>query len=141
MRAGWLRAQYIYDARYRYNPVDGLSASHRFEAYSAGSLLLLLGLLLLGFLGGVVAVVQLPALFLTGIGIIFLVMGLLKSTAPVPFEMPVKVTLAYGVIAFVVGVVWLALWVQTVIAGYILAIVMIFFGCIFVAYTGVRRSR
>jgi hypothetical protein len=120
------------------NVVD-LSTAHRFEAYIAGSLLLLLGLLLLAFLGNIIAVGQLPALFLTGIGVIFLVIALLKSMAPVPHEMPAKATLAYGTIAFVIGVLWFVLSVQAVFVGYVLAIVLIFFGLLFLAHTRIRH--
>ena len=115
-------------------------AKRRFEAYLAGSLLLLLGLLLLAFLGGLVALGELPPLFLSGVGVIFLVMALLKSMAPMTYEMPVKVILAYGVIAFIIGLLWLALSLQAVFAGYILAIALIFFGILFLAYTRVGRS-
>jgi hypothetical protein len=100
--------------------------------------MLLLGLLLLAFLGGLVVVGQLPALFLTGIGVIFLTMALLKSRAPATNEMPAKATLAYGTIAFTLGVLWLALSVQAVLAGYVLAVVLIFFGLIFLTYTRIR---
>ena len=115
-------------------------AKRRFEAYLAGSLLLLLGLLLLAFLGGLVALGELPPLFLSGVGVIFLVMALLKSMAPTTYEMPVKVTLAYGVVAFVIGLLWLTLLLQPVFAGYILVIALIFFGILFLAYTRVGRS-
>jgi hypothetical protein len=120
--------------------VIGLAAVHRFEAYLAGSLLLVFGLLLLVFLSGLVTLGQLPALFLSGVGVIFLALALLKSMAPTVYEMPVRATLAYGTIAFVIGVVWLTLLVQAMFAGYILAIVLIFFGLLFMAYSRVRRS-
>ena len=119
--------------------VVALSSPHRFEAYLGGSLLLLLGILLLALLGGLVFLGQLPALFLVGIGIIFVVMALLKSKAPSAYGMPAKVTLAYGAIAFVLGVLWLALIVQATLAGYILAAVLIFFGLIFLSYTRINR--
>ena len=116
-----------------------MSSSHRFEAYLAGSLLLLLGLLLLMFLGGLVVIGQLPALFLLGIGVIFVVMALLKSRAPATYEMPAKATLAYGIVALVIGVLWLTISIQATLAGYILAAVLIFFGLIFLTYTRIRR--
>jgi uncharacterized membrane protein YesL len=117
-----------------------LSAAHRFETFLAGSLLLLFGLLLLTYLGGVVALWELLPLFLTGLGVILFVMALWKARVPVAYEMPAKATLAYGVIVFLVGVLWLVLSVQVVIAAYILAIALIFFGLIFLAFTKFRRS-
>jgi hypothetical protein len=82
----------------------------------------------------------LPALFLIGLGVIFLVMALFKSRMPVPFEMPSKATLAYGVIMLVVGVLWASLSVQATLAGYILALVLVFFGLVFLAYTRIRPA-
>ena len=117
-----------------------LTVTHRFEAYLAGSLMLLFGLLLIAFLSDVVVLRQLPALSLTGIGIIFLVMAILKSRAPAQYEMPVKATLGYGAIAFIIGVLWLTVLVQAIFAGYVLAIVLIVVGLIFLAYTRIRRS-
>jgi hypothetical protein len=117
-----------------------MSAAHRFEPYLAGSIMLLLGLLLITFLLGLTALTLLPALFLIGLGVIFLVMALLKSRAPVPFEMPSKATLAYGVIMLVVGVLWTSLYVQATLVGYILALVLVFFGLVFLAYTKIRPT-
>jgi hypothetical protein len=117
-----------------------LSFSNRFEAYLAGSILLLLGLLLLLFLTGLVAIGQLPALFLLGIGVIFLAMALLKWRAPAAYEMPPRATLAYGTIAVIIGVLWLTVSIQATLAGYILAAVLVFFGLIFLAYTRIKRS-
>jgi len=134
-----MKAQNIYGAEHACLRVVALSSSHRFEAYLGGCLLLLLGVLLLAFLGGLVVLGQLPALFLVGIGVVFLVLALLKSRVPAGYGMPVKATFAYGVIAFVLGVLWLALFVQAALAGYILAVVLIFFGLIFLSYTRIRR--
>lgn len=134
-----MKAQSIYGREYAYSSVVAMSSSHRFEAYLAGSLLLLLGLLLLALLGGLVTVGQLPPLFLAGIGITFLVMAFLKSRTRAADEMPARATLAYGAIALVLGVFWLALSVQAVLAGYVLAVVLIFFGLIFLTYTRIRR--
>jgi len=81
-----------------------MAAAHRFESYFAGSFMLLLGVILLLFLLGLIAVGVLPALFLIGTGVIFMVVALLKSRAPAPYEVAPRTTLAYGVIVLVIGV-------------------------------------
>ncbi len=114
--------------------------SRRFEAYLAGSVMFLLGIILFLFLVGVVAAAQLPALFLVGVGVIFSIMAVLKVKAPGSFEMSPRTTLGYGVLAMVIGVLWIAVSIQTTLAGYILAVVLIFFGLVFLAYTRIQRS-
>jgi len=115
-----------------------MSASHRFETYIAGSIMLLLGFLLIAFLLGIVTLSLLPGVFLMGLGVIFFVMALLKSRAPATYEMPPRTTLAYGALLLVVGLLWASLSVQTVLAGYALAVVLVFFGLVFLAYTRIR---
>jgi hypothetical protein len=114
--------------------------ARRFETYLAGSIMLLIGLLLIAFLIGVVASGFLPALFLIGIGIIFSVMSVLKSRVPAQYEMSARTTLAYGLIAAIIGVLWVGLSVQATLAGYVLAVLLIFFGLLFLAYTRVKPA-
>lgn len=96
--------------------------------------MLLIGLLIVVFLAGLVAAVFLLAFFLIGVGIIFSVMALMKSRAPATYEMSPRTTLAYGIIAIVIGLLWVTLYVQAAIAGYVLAAALIFFGLLFLAY-------
>lgn len=112
--------------------------ARRFETYLAGSMMLLIGLLLIAFLVGIVGAVLMPALFLVGLGVIFSVMAVLKATAPATYEMSATTTLAYGLIAMIVGVLWITLSFQATSAGYVLAILLIFFGLLFLAYTRIR---
>jgi hypothetical protein len=112
--------------------------ARRFETYLAGSIMLLIGLLLVAFLIGLVGSGFLPALFLVGIGVIFSVMALLKSRSPVQYEMSARTTLAYGLIAAIIGVLWVTLSVQVALAGYVLAGLLILFGLLFLAYTRVK---
>lgn len=97
--------------------------------------MLLAGLLLVAYLLGTVVVWQLPALFLVGVGIIFCIMAVLKSRAPAKYEMSPRVTLAYGILAIIIGALWLAISIEGVLALYVLAVVLIVFGVVFVAYT------
>jgi len=112
--------------------------AHRFETYIAGSIMLLLGILLIVFLMGIVAAEHLAPLFLVGIGIVFSLMAVLKASAPVTYEMSARPTLAYGLIAMIIGVLWITLSVQVTAAGYMLAGLLIFFGLLFLAYTRTR---
>ncbi len=112
----------------------------RFENYLAGSIMLLIGLLLIVFLLGVVGAGFLPALFLIGVGVIFLVLAVLKARVPVLYEMSVRTTLAYGVLLVIIGVLWVTLSVQLVIAGYVLAVFLVFFGLVFLAYTRIKPT-
>jgi hypothetical protein len=114
--------------------------ARRFETYLAGSIMLLIGLLLIAFLMDMVVAGLLPALFLIGIGVIFSVMAVLKSTAPVQYEMSARTTLAYGLIAAIIGLLWVALSVQATLAGYVLAVLLVFFGLVFLAYPRVKPA-
>jgi cytochrome c biogenesis protein CcdA len=118
-----------------------MSDSRRFEAYLAGSLMLLLGLLLIALLVGLVALGLLPPLFLIGVGIIFSVMAVLKASAPVQYQMAARTTLAYGLLGITIGILWIALAVQTATAGYILAVLLILFGLVFLAYFSLALLR
>jgi hypothetical protein len=114
--------------------------AHRFETYIAGSIMLLIGLLLVALLIGIMGSGLIPAFFLIGIGIIFSAMALLKSRAPVQYEMSARTTLTYGLIAAIIGVLWVSVSVQTTLAGYVLAVLLIFFGLLFLAYTRVKSA-
>jgi len=100
--------------------------------------MLLFGILLIGFLMKIVAVEYLVPLFLVGIGVIFSLMAALKTGAPVGYEMSARTTLAYGLIALIIGVLWTTLSVQVTAAGYILAGLLIFFGLLFLAYARIK---
>ena len=112
--------------------------ARRFEAYLAGSIMLLIGLLLIAFLVGIVGLVLIPALFLVGVGIIFSVMAVLKASAPASYEMSATTTLAYGLILMIIGVLWITLSFQAASAEYVLAILLIFFGLLFLIHTRIR---
>lgn len=114
--------------------------TRRFETYLAGSVLILAGFLLVFFRLGSVASTQLPAVFLIGIGIIFSFMAVLKSRAPAAYEMSPRTTLAYGVLAAVIGVLWVSLSIQAALAGYLLAALLIFFGIVFLAYKRIKPA-
>jgi uncharacterized membrane protein HdeD (DUF308 family) len=100
--------------------------------------MLVVGLVLLGYLLGFSTPRQVPALFLVGVGAIFCIQAILKARAPVKYEMSARTTLAYGVLALVIGVLWFSLSLQTVIAEYLLVLILIFFGFVFLAYTRLR---
>lgn len=100
--------------------------------------MLLIGLLLVGFLIGLVGTGLLPSFFLIGVGAIFSIMAVLKARAPASYDMSPKTTLAYGVLAFIIGVLWIALSIQAAVAGYVLAAVLIFFGLLFLTYTRIK---
>lgn len=112
--------------------------ARRFETYLVGTIMLLIGLLLIVSLTGAVATGFLPALFLIGVGVIFSVLAVLKGRVPVPYEMSARTTLTYGVLIVIIGVLWVTLSVQLVIAGYVLAVLLVFFGLIFLAYTRIK---
>jgi uncharacterized membrane protein YjjP (DUF1212 family) len=102
--------------------------------------MLLLGLLLVLYLVGIIGAGMLFPIFLVGIGAIFLVMALLKARAPAPYEMSARTTLAYGTVAVIIGVLWITLSVQALIAGYVLAAALIFFGLLFLAYSRIKPA-
>lgn len=113
--------------------------ARRFERYLAGSILILLGLILIGYLTGLNSPRQVPALFLAGVGVIFCILAILKSRAPGgKYEMSARTTLAYGVLALVIGVLWLVVSLQAQIAEYLLALLLVFFGLIFLAYVRLK---
>ena len=113
--------------------------ARRFETYLAGAVLLLLGLVLVGYLSGLSSLQQMPSLFLAGVGVIFCLLAILKHRAPgEKYEMSPRTTMAYGVLALVIGVLWLVVYLQTEIAEYLLALLLVFFGLIFLAYTRLK---
>jgi FtsH-binding integral membrane protein len=113
--------------------------ARRFERYLAGAVLVLLGLILAGYLSGFNSPRQIPALFLAGVGVIFCFLAILKRKVPgAKNEMSPRTTLAYGVLALVIGVLWLLVSLQTQIAEYFLALLLVFFGLVFLAYTRLK---
>jgi len=112
--------------------------SRRFERYLAGAVMLVIGLVLLRYLLGYSSPRQVPALFLIGVGAIFCVQSVLKAKSPVKYEMSPRVTLAYGILALLIGVLWFSLSLQTLIAEYLLVLIFIFFGLVFLAYTRLK---
>lgn len=102
--------------------------------------MLLLGIILIAFLTGIVGAGYLAPLLLVGVGVIFSLMAVLKASAPAPYEMSARTTLAYGLIAVIIGVLWVGLSVQMTLAGYILAGLLIFFGLLFLAYTRTKPA-
>ena len=116
-----------------------MPVSRRFETYLVGSVMLLLGLILISYLAGFVAGNQTPALFLIGVGVIFSIMAVMKTKVRGSYEMSPRTTLAYGALALVIGVLWVSVSVQAVLAGYALAAMLVFFGLVFLAYTRFKR--
>jgi len=112
--------------------------SRRFEPYLAGSVLLVLGLILAGYLFGLNSPKQIPALFLVGVGVIFCLLAVFKRKVPAKYEMSPKTTMAYGVLALIIGVLWFSLSLQIQIAEYLLALLLVFFGLVFLAYVRLK---
>jgi hypothetical protein len=102
--------------------------------------MLLLGILIVAFVAGLVGPVFVFAFLLIGVGVVFSIMALLKARAPAPYEMSHRVTLAYGIIAIVIGLLWITFSVQAVAAGYVLAAALIFFGLVFLLYTKLKAT-
>jgi apolipoprotein N-acyltransferase len=100
--------------------------------------MVVIGLVLLSYLLGFGSPRQIPAFFLVGVGGVFCVQAVLKSKAPAKYEMSARTTLAYGVLAVIIGMLWFSLSLQTVIAEYLLVLILIFFGFVFLAYTRLR---
>jgi apolipoprotein N-acyltransferase len=78
-----------------------------------------------------------------GIGLIFTLLGL--STIKEPGVYP-KAYVGYGVLAMIIGVVWISLSIWTIlIAAFALAGALIVFGVLFLLYAGthlpIRRKR
>jgi hypothetical protein len=101
--------------------------------------MLLLGLILISYLIGLVLPSQIPALFLIGVGVIFSIMAVMKTKVSGSYEMSPKTTLAYGVLALVIGVLWISVSVHPVLAVYAFAAMLVFFGVVFLAYTRIKR--
>jgi hypothetical protein len=113
--------------------------ARRFEPYLAGSVLVLLGLILLSYLSGLNSPRQIPALLLAGVGVIFCLLAILKRRAPGPkYEMSARTTLAYGVLALVIGVLWFSVSLQAQLAEYLLGLLLVFFGLVFLAYVRLK---
>ena len=100
--------------------------------------MILIGVLLIAYLTGLLVASLLAPLFLIGVGVIFSLMAVFKSKVPAAYEMPPRTTLAYGVFAIVIGLLWFLVSVATVIALYVLAFAFVFFGIVFLAYTRIR---
>jgi len=113
--------------------------ARRFETYLAGAVLVLLGVILLGYLTGFGSPRQIPALFLAGVGVIFCLLAILKRKVPgKKYEMSPRTTLAYGVLALVIGVLWFSVSLQPAVAEYLLGLLLVFFGLVFLAYTRLK---
>jgi FtsH-binding integral membrane protein len=114
--------------------------ARRFETYLAGSILLLLGLILVGYLSGFNSPRQIPAIFIAGVGVIFTLLAVFKAkTSRQKYEMSPRTTLAYGVLALVIGVLWFSVSLQAQVAEYLLALLLVFFGLVFLAYTRLKQ--
>ena len=113
--------------------------ARRFETYLAGSILLLLGLILLGYMFGFNSPQQIPAIFIAGVGVIFTLLAIFKAKTPRrKYEMSPRTTMAYGVLALVIGVLWFSVSLQAQMAEYLLALLLVFFGLVFLAYTRLK---
>jgi len=112
--------------------------ARRFEPYLAGSVMLLLGLVLVGYLAGLSSPKQIPSLFLAGVGVIFCLLAIFKARTPAKHEMSARTTLAYGLLSLVIGVLWLSVSLQVEIAEYLLALLLVFFGLVFLGYTRLK---
>ena len=113
--------------------------ARRFEAYLAGSVLVLLGLILVCYLAGFNSPRQIPALFLAGVGVIFCILAIMRARIRGgKYEMSPRTTMAYGVLALVIGVLWFAVSLQAQAAEYLLALLLVFFGLVFLAYTRLK---
>jgi len=110
----------------------------RFEPYLAGSIMVLLGLVLVGYLAGLSSPKQIPSLFLAGVGIIFCLLAIFKVRTPAKYEMSARTTFAYGLLSLIIGVLWLSVSLQAEMAEYLLALLLVFFGLIFLAYTRLK---
>jgi hypothetical protein len=110
------------------------------EISIAGAVMLLVGLLLVLYLLGQIAVLNILPLFLIGVGIIFSTVAFVKLRGPrSQYEMPPKAYLWYGVVAIVIGGLWLSVSIQLIFAEFVLAGVLILFGVLFILYSATRR--
>ena len=103
--------------------------------------MLLVGGLLIFYLIGNIAVVNILPLFLIGIGVIFALLGLVTLREPKAddarsFLMLPRAYLMYGVLAVLIGVVWLSWPIQMI--WYVLAGLLILFGVVFLIYAGLN---
>ena len=116
------------------------SVPHHEIALFGGTMLLVGGLLIFYLLGNI-AVVNILPLFLIGIGTIFTLLGLVTLREPKAddaraFLMLPRAYLVYGVLAIVIGVVWLSWPIQMI--WYVLAGLLILFGVVFLIYAGLN---
>ena len=110
--------------------------ARRFERYLAGAVLVLSGVILAGYLIGIVSPGQIPAVFLAGVGVIFCILAIVKvRVSGGKYEMSPRTTLFYGVLALVIGVLWMVVSLQVQITEYLLALLLVFFGLVFLAYS------
>lgn len=110
-----------------------LSRSHE---SLVGAVMLLVGFLLFLLLLGEITLGIIIPLFLVGIGITFTLLALAKMKGPrSKYEMPPKAYLGYGILAIIVGGVWLALSIELTAAEFVLAGVLVLFGVVFLAYS------
>ena len=110
--------------------------ARRFERYLAGAVLVLFGVILAGYLIGIVSPGQIPAVFLAGVGVIFCILAIVKvRVSGGKYEMSPRTTLFYGVLALVIGVLWMVVSLQVQITEYLLALLLVFFGLVFLAYS------
>ncbi len=88
----------------------------RWHELLAGVVILLVGLLLVLFLLGAIALVSIIPLFLVGIGLIMTTAALAKfKVTRSQYEMPPKAYLGYGLLSIIVGGLWLALSIQFIV--------------------------
>ncbi len=98
--------------------------------------MVLVGLLLFLFLLGEIASINIIPLFLVGIGVILATIALAKFKGTgSQYEMPPKAYLGYGVLAIVVGGLWLAQSIQLILAEFVLAGILVLFGIVFLLYS------
>jgi len=89
-------------------------------------------------LAGLSSPKQIPSLFLAGVGVIFCLLAIFKARTPAKHEMSARTTLAYGLLSLVIGVLWLSVSLQVEIAEYLLALLLVFFGLVFLGYTRLK---
>ena len=109
-------------------------------------MLLVGGILLFYLLGNIPVGGILPA-FLIGVGVIFTALGLVAFEEPVSDErigqkrgllMLPRAYLLYGILAIVIGAVWILWPVNLLFAQFLLAGLLILFGVIFLIYAGMN---
>ena len=110
--------------------------ARRFERYLAGSVLVIFGIILVSYLIGLISPGQIPAVFLAGVGVVFCILAIVKARVPGgKYEMSPRTTLFYGVLALVIGVLWFAVSLRVQSAEYLLGLLLVFFGVVFLAYS------